>query len=165
MSSELRGGVARVPRRVSCITQLHSSYLLGSVAQVICVYCPPVVSALEPSPYIRTFVWSHLGPKSSFCWLSHQGTHLGLGLRACGCGVVSGGSGRRVPRPARFDLPSGFPLHSQGQAFEKRVQFCGLLQLRHRTTGLSLSLQTFVLGTHEGVQQAPGTWSLVGGGT
>lgn len=147
---------------VSCITQLHLSYLLGSVAQAICICCPPVVSPLEPSPYIRVPTW---GPNLPFIG-SHQGTHLGLGLRACGCGVVSRSqAGRRVPRPARFDLPSGFPLHSQGQAFEKRVQFCGLLQLRCCSTGLRPHLQTFILGTHEGVQQAPGTWSLVRGGT
>lgn len=107
---------------------------------------------------------SHVGPKSS----SHnlEGTHPGLGLRTCGLVGVGGlaGRGRRKLRPACSDLPSGFPLHSQGQAFEKRVQFCGLLQLRGCSTGahgLSLNRGTLILWTHKGVQQAPGTWSLV----
>lgn len=132
----------------------------------------PLPSCHFSTGVVTIHSFSHVGPKSSPHSL--EGTHPRLGLRTCGLvgvGLLAGWGGRK-PRPACSHLPSGFPLHSQGQAFEESVQLCRLLQLRgcstgargirgHWTRGLSLSRRALILWTHEGVQQAPGTWSLI----
>lgn len=141
-----------LPPRPDCLSfpaELCAHAHWHTLAQDACPHSPSdvlILSSCSGQPWQAqrpALPWSPQGP--------HRGGWVGSDSSRCEVGLGVTGE----PRAILPSVHSGLPLHGQGQASEEGVQLCGLLQGHAR--GFRLGPETIVLGTHEGLQQPPGT--------